>query len=65
MFKFSTRLLITWPHRCWQFYYFDFLNQSGIQFPCPISVMVQEKTVLLGIVAAALHSMKGYYENTF
>lgn len=63
--KFSTSLLlIAWSHCCWQFYYFDFLNQSGIRFPCPISVMVQEKTVLPGIVAAALDSTKGDYENS-
>lgn len=65
MFKFPTSLLlITWPHCCRQFYYFDFLNQSGIQFPCPVSVMVREKAVLPGIVATALNSTSGYCENS-
>lgn len=65
MFKFSTSLLlITWPHCCWQFYYFDFLNQSSILFPCPVWVMVQEKTILPGTATAALGSTKGYCENT-
>ena len=63
--KFSTRLLlIAWSHCCWKFYYFDFLNQSGIRFPCPISVMVQEKTVLPGTVAAALDSTKSDCQNS-
>ena len=64
VFQFSNSLLlITWLHCCWQFYYFDFLNHSDIQFPCPVWVMVQEKTVLPGIAAATLDSTKGDGEN--